>query len=402
MLGCAGMGSADTALSSAADAAGIVADIPDLPHVPPPAIAHDATVTLDGDRPAPLAPPMPPPEATVVIPVKNSQRTIRPTVDALLAQDYPALAEVMVVGDVGDQTWQALADITDPRLVIIEHEEIPGTREPSIKRDVGLRKARGQVLALVDSDIIMDPDWLSRSVDMLLEQGGGVVCGGMRGFERSFWSRFVDGNAVAAKTPRVRRSYLVTAANFGKRGHKPPITANAVLDRTVYEDCPIDEHWGFGYEDYEWFWRVASAGHRIWYAAGLTGSHHHRQSFRALAKEYRDSANGCADFIHTFPDSPLARKRRRQAVLLPLAAVAGGAVAATVLVSGLGMILLAVASALAVGLVAREVIHAGRLEGVWYAAAGVALGALFVFTLSWRLAWSRQRQAPSGAALGGS
>jgi glycosyltransferase involved in cell wall biosynthesis len=328
------------------------------------------------------------PDASVIVPVKNSQRTIRATVDALFAQDYPALVEVIVVGDVGDETWQALADVTDPRLVIIEHEETPGKREPAIKRDVGLQKARGQVLALADSDIIMDPDWLSRSVHLLVEQGVSMVCGGMRAAQPSFWSRFVDGNVVAAKTPRVTRSYLVTADNFGKRGHKPPITANAVMDRRVYDDCPMDDNWGFGYEDYEWFWRVASTGHRVFYAAGLTGSHHHRQNFRALAGEYRFSANGCVHFIRAFPESPLARKRRRQAVLLPLAAVAGVAGAATVIASGHGMISLAAAPVLAAGLVGREVVRARRLEGVGYAVAGVALGTLFVFNLSWRLARS--------------
>ncbi len=326
------------------------------------------------------------PDASVIIPVKNSQRTILATVDALLAQDYPALIEVIVVGDVGDQTWQALADVADPRLVIIEHEETPNKREPAIKRDVGLQKARGQVLALADSDIIMDPDWLSRSVDLLAEQDVSMVCGGMRAVEPTFWSRFVDGNVVAAKTPRVTRSYLVTAANFGKRGHKPPITANAVMDRNVYDDCPMDDNWGFGYEDYEWFWRVASAGHRVWYAAGLTGSHHHRQNFRALASEYRFSANGCVHFIRAFPDSPLARKRRRQAMLLPLGAIIGVAGAATVIATGQGMISLVAAPLLAAGLVGREVIRARKVEGVGYAVAGVALGTLFVCTLGWRLA----------------
>jgi glycosyltransferase involved in cell wall biosynthesis len=326
------------------------------------------------------------PTASVIVPVKNSQRTIRSTVEALLTQDYRALIEVIVVGDVGDNTWQALADVADPRLVIIEHEETPGKREPAIKRDVGLQKARGQVLALADSDIIMDPDWLSRSVALLVEQGISMVCGGMRAAEPTFWSRFVDGNVVAAKTPRVTRSYLVTAANFGKRGHKPPITANAVMDRSVYDDCPMDDNWGFGYEDYEWFWRVASAGHRVLYAAGLTGAHYHRQNFRALASEYRFSANGCVHFIRAFPDSPLARKRRRQAVLLPLAALAGVAGAAAVIGTGRGTISLVAAPVLAAGLVGREVFRARRLEGVGYAVAGVALGTLFVLTLGWRLA----------------
>jgi hypothetical protein len=215
-----------------------------------------------------------------------------------------------------------------------------------------------------------------------------VVCGGMRAITQSFWSRFVDGNTLAAKTPRVPRSYQVTAGNFGKRGRKPPITANVLLSRDVYDDCPMDETWGYGYEDYEWFWRIARTGHRILYAAGLDGAHHHRQSFRALAREYRISAEGCAQFIKTYPDSPLARKRRRQAMLLPVVAAALVAGAGVALFSGYGLILLAAASAAAAGIAVREIIQARRLEAVAYVAAGLALSSLFVFSLGWRLAKS--------------
>lgn len=351
----------------------------------PPSPLLDATGRLSRDvarGPAPMVLP----EVSVVIPVKNSQRTIRSTVDALLAQDYPALAEVIVVGDVGDQTWRALADIIDARLVIIEHEETPGKREPAVKRDVGLRKARSEILALADSDIIMDRDWLSRAVAMLLEQGGGVVCGGMRAAGTGFWPRFVDGSTLAAKTPRVRRTYEVTAQNFGKYGRKPPVTANIVMARDVYEDCPMNDRWDYGYEDYEWFWRIARTGHQILYAAGLTGAHYHRNNFRALAREYQISANGCANFIRAYPDSPLARKRRWQAVLLPVAALGAVGGAAVVVTAGHGVILLAAGCALAAGFAIREVMRARRIEGVAYAMAGLALGFVFVFSLCWSLA----------------
>jgi GT2 family glycosyltransferase len=377
-----GMRSADTGSSPAAQTAGSAENV--LACVPPPALPGDAAGILDGE-PAVVKLPTAP-EVSIIVPVKNSQRTIRSTVEALLAQNYPALAEVIVVGDVDDQTWHALQDVADPRLVIIEHDVIPGKREPSAKRDVGLRKATGEILALVDSDIKMDADWLSRAVTLLTAEQCGVVCGGMRAVRPSFWSRFVDANTLAAKTPRVPRSYRVTADNFGKHGRKPPITANVIMFRDVYDDCQIDDTWGFGYEDYEWFWRVARRGHEILYAAGLDGAHHHRQSFRRLAREYQVSAQGCAHFIRAYPDSPLARKRRQQAVLLPLAAVAAVAGAVTVVVTGHGLILLAAVPVAAVGFATREVVLARRLEAVGYVVAGLALGALFVVSLSWRLA----------------
>jgi len=207
----------------------------------------------------------------------------------------------------------------------------------------------------------------------------------MRAAKNSFWSRFVDGNTLAAKTPRVPASYRVTARSFGKHGHKPPIAANVIMERGVYADCPMDDHWGYGYEDYEWFWRLAKSGHKILYAAGLEGAHHHRQSFRALAWEYLVSANGCATFIRAYPDSPLARKRHRQAMVLPLAATAAATGAAAVVVSGYGVILLVAAIATAIWVLSREVALAGRLEAMAYVLPALALGSLFVFSVCWRL-----------------
>ena len=183
-----------------------------------------------------------------------------------------------------------------------------------MKRDKGIRKASGEVLALADSDIVMDPDWLSRAIPRLLAQGGGVVAGGMKRIHDTFWGRFVDRNVLAAKTPRVRRSYSVTARNFGHHRTRPPITANAVFTRDVYESCPLDVAWAYGYEDYEWFWRVAKARHKLWFAGDISGAHHHRRRFRDLITEYRRSAEGCSHFIRRHPDSPLAVKRRRQAI----------------------------------------------------------------------------------------
>ena len=269
------------------------------------------------------------PVASVIIPCKGNDDTIRATVDALLAQDYPGLAEVILVGDVNDSTWTALEDVHDHRLVVLEQKATPGKRDPNIKRDTGIRNATGDILALADSDIVMPPDWLSKAVAMLLAQGGGLVAGGMRSVHDTFWGRFVDRNVLAAKTPRVPRPYHVTAENFGRRGYKPPVTANAVFTRALYDSCPLDVTWAYGYEDYEWFWRVVKAGHPILFSDALTAAHHHRRSFRRLVREYQQSARGCVQFIRRHPESGLARKRKRQGFLLPPAGVTTAAAAIT-------------------------------------------------------------------------
>lgn len=325
------------------------------------------------------------PTVSVVIPCKGSERTIRATVDSFLGQDYPALSELILVGDVGDSTWAALADIIDPRLVLIEQERTPGRRDPNVKRDKGIKKSTGDVIALADSDIVVDPGWLGRAVALLNGQGGGLVAGGMRSINDTFWGRFVDNNVMAAKTPRVPRPYQVTAENFGARGCKPPVTANAVFTRGLYDAVQLDTTWAYGYEDYEWFWRLAREGHAILFASELTASHHHRRSFRQLVREYRQSAHGCAQFIRAHPESPLSRKRAAQAFGLPTLAIGTVAMAVLAAVTGYGALVAGLLVTGAVVFAGREVARARSLEGLTYAPAGLVLGGVYAATIAGNL-----------------
>ena len=327
------------------------------------------------------------PTVSVVVPCKGNERTIRGTVDALLGQDYPALAEVILVGSIRDTTWKALADVRDPRLVILEQGPTVGRRDPNVKRHRGIEYATGTILALADSDIVMPPDWLSTGVAMLADSGLQCVAGGMVSIHDTFWGRFVDSTRMAAKTPRIGADYLVTRRNFGRWGRKPPVTANVIFTRKLYNACPLDVAWSFGYEDYEWFWRVAKAGFRVLFSHHLTGRHHHRRGLRPLCREYLQASDGCARFIRRHPDCPLARKRRRQATLLPVlamvTAVAEVGVAGFV-TSGL---LIAAASVGSMALAASiwEYSEHRAVESLLYPALNLILGMLFVYGMLKRL-----------------
>lgn len=334
------------------------------------------------------------PNVSIVIPCKDNRRTIRATVDALLSQDYPALVEVILVGDVADPTWSALTDVNDPRLVCLEQDKTPGQRDPNVKRHKGLAAARGELLALADSDIVMDPDWLSKAVALLTYQGGGLVAGGMRAIHpHKFWPRFVDRNAIAAKTSRLQKPYFVTADNFGSRGHKPPLTANAVFTRDLYWGCPLDASWAYGYEDYEWYWRLARNGYCIQYHGALTAAHHHREKFSQLIREYRRSAEGCAEFIRRHPDSPLAEKRRAQARLLPLVGLAMAMAAGVAIFIGypLAVAVLPVIALLVLG--TREIAKSRAAEAIAYPVVGLALASVFTWSLARNLIRPSERSA---------
>jgi putative flippase GtrA/glycosyltransferase involved in cell wall biosynthesis len=325
-----------------------------------------------------LGPAGPPVGVSVVIPCRDNERTIRAAVQSLLAQDYPALREVILVGSPGDRTWPALHGVDDSRLRTVELPTPPGLRDANFKRDAGIRLTTGPLVALVDSDILLPRDWLSTAVTQLAASGTSCVAGGMRSVHDSFWGRFTDGTYIGAKTPRIAESYTVTSADFGAHGRKPPVTANALFTRALYDECPIDPSWSHGsYEDYEWFWRVAAAGHGIRVCRDLFGWHHHRRGLRALTREYRRSSRGCAYFIRAHRDSPLARRRLRQAVLLPLTAVAAAAGAAVAAAGGYSPELATLALACVAALAARQAAASRRLESLAYPMLGMAMGLVF-------------------------
>jgi hypothetical protein len=320
------------------------------------------------------------PTVSVIVPCKRNERTIRATVESLLGQDYDDLEELILVGDLGDSTWAVLSDIEDPRLITMEEPSPPG-RDPNVKRHAGICKARGELIALADSDIVMPPDWLSRSVRLMADYQVECVTGGMKSIHASFWGRYVDNNRLGAKTPRNDESYLVTADEFGLRRKKPPVTSNVVCTRQLYEACPLDVNWLFGYEDYEWFWRVARSGHPILVSSELNGLHHHRRGLIPLAKEYLRASHGCSMLIKAHPDCPLSRKRRVQAVTLTVTAASIPPLAALLAFDSGGALLLALA---AMGLILSagwEFARSRSFESLAYPLVTGVLGFLFVIGL---------------------
>ena len=338
----------------------------------------------------------PTPEVSVVIPCRSNESTIREAVQSLLCQDYPRLREITLIGSPGDSTWSELRDITDPRVSIWEVETPPGMRDANFKRDAAVRMSSGDVIALVDSDVVLPHDWMSQAVAELEDSGASCVAGGMKSVHDSFWGRYTDSTWIGAKTPRIASSYTVTSANFGARGRKPPISANVLFTRELYNYCPIDPFWSHGsYEDYEWFWRVVKAGYAVRVCQDLFGWHEHRRGMRALVREYRRSSRGCAYFIRAHVDSPLARRRLRQATVLPLVAVVGASGAVTAALYGYGAAVAGLILGCTAVLATHQVVRSRSLESVAYPVVGLALGLVFTAGLVTNLIRSGPRAALS-------
>lgn len=106
------------------------------------------------------------PRVSVVMPVFNAERFIAEAVESVLASHYENF-ELLVLIDGGTTDGSAAeaarAAAGDPRVRLIEHEHVT----PAVARNIGLREARGDLIANLDADDAMFPARLGRQVAYL-------------------------------------------------------------------------------------------------------------------------------------------------------------------------------------------------------------------------------------------
>ena len=113
---------------------------------------------------------------SVIVPVFNEHATVAAVIDRLLTIDFPTEREIIVVNDgSSDGTREVLGRLEGtPRLRIV-HAEVNRGKGHAIR--LGLEHARGDVIAIQDADLELDPAQLGSLVEPLLRGEADVVYG---------------------------------------------------------------------------------------------------------------------------------------------------------------------------------------------------------------------------------
>ncbi|MBX3075474.1 glycosyltransferase family 2 protein [Candidatus Obscuribacterales bacterium] len=122
------------------------------------------------------------PKASVILPCKGLDPAFRENVEKLLNQDYPDFEVIFAVAQESDPAYAHLVELASqspkPAKVIVAG--VAAQRAQKINNQLhALEQIRSDsdVLVFVDSDVIARPDFLSRLVEPLTEDGVGVTTG---------------------------------------------------------------------------------------------------------------------------------------------------------------------------------------------------------------------------------
>ena len=189
------------------------------------------------------------PLISVVVPVRNGMPWIEHQLQALSTQEVPADWEVVVADNGSDDGTRACVQRwagPHPRIRLVDAS---ARRGAAAARNVGVRSARGRLLAFCDADDVVRPGWLA---SMWRNLAGADLVAGVFDFGA------LDG---------VPSSLPVPAATH-QLGFLPfALTANLAVRREVFEAVHgFDEELAAG-EDVDLCWRLQLAGYRLAVAA---------------------------------------------------------------------------------------------------------------------------------------
>jgi succinoglycan biosynthesis protein ExoA len=227
----------------------------------------------------------PTPSVSVVIPCRDEGEFIEDLLDAVRAQELPALETIVVDNGSTDRSAAIVSAYAQ------RHPEMPlrlidcARPGAAAAMNAGIRAAAGQVIVRIDGHSRPRADYLRRAVARLQEPRAGVVGG--------VWE-IIPG----ANTRRARAIACAVASKLGSGGaayrHSDARRTPADVD-TVPFGCYARALWKElnGYdddllvvEDGDFNYRVRQAGYRVVLDPGIRCTYYPRRRMRTLARQY--------------------------------------------------------------------------------------------------------------------
>lgn len=182
---------------------------------------------------------------SVIIPVYNSEKTIRATIESVLNQTFLDFELIIINDGSQDSTLDIISSIQDTRIKVFSYPN----GGISVSRNRGISHASGEFIAFLDHDDLWTPDKLELQLKALQENPKAAVA--------YSWVDFIDeSNQVIRSGSRVNVTSAAYAkllsTNFLYTASNPLIRRNALLAIRGFDESV------FGPEDWDLFIRLAA------------------------------------------------------------------------------------------------------------------------------------------------
>ena len=220
------------------------------------------------------------PIVSVVMPVRNEAGFIRESLEAVLAQDYPAdRMEILVADGMSeDGTREVIRQVSgSERVRIIDNPE----RLTPMGLNRAYRASQGSIIVRIDGHCVVRPDYVRRCVELLGEHGCEGVGGPIETIGTTWMSRAIaaamsSSFGVGGSAFRVIKDRELWADTIPF----PAYTRDAIQRVGLYDEELVRN------QDDEYNARLRKAGGRLLMSPALKSRYYSRSSLRSLARQY--------------------------------------------------------------------------------------------------------------------
>lgn len=222
------------------------------------------------------------PAVSVVLPTRNERSAITDCLDSLLAQDYPLITEILVVDGRSDDGTR---DLVEERGYPVRLVDNPGLTAASAM-NTGIEAASNELIVRVDAHTLYATDYVSASVDALIESQADWVGGPMRPVGQTSFGRAV---ATVTSSP-----FGVGPGRFHyvDGGAEQAEDVDTVYLGTFHREI-VEEVGGYDTEELQWAaedqelnYRLRKSGRRIRLDPRIKSWYFPRQDPPALRRQY--------------------------------------------------------------------------------------------------------------------
>jgi GT2 family glycosyltransferase len=235
------------------------------------------------------------PHISVIIPTRDRPSDLRQCLDSLLRVHYPSW-DVLVVDQSGDDRSRLVVEACQDRHPRLTYRDLL-TKGLSRARNAGLETVGGRLVAFLDDDCTVEPNWLESVAAVFSRHPRAAVVFGR------VESAPHDPRQACIPVHDVRRESVLTGRlAFGSTWYRDTWSMGAAmyLQRPVWEKVgPFDVHLGAGTpfgaaEDTDFGYRALSHGERIVVTPACVVRHHGARDYRsgAVSALIRKSAYG--------------------------------------------------------------------------------------------------------------
>jgi len=211
---------------------------------------------------------------SIIVPVYNGALTIEECIKSLLNLEYPEDKYEIIIVD--NNSTDTTLEIVKKYPVKLFHD---GKQSSYAARNLGIKNAKGEIVAFTDADCIVDKMWLEQMVKNFEDETTAGVGGEILAYNpKNIVEHYLDKSDILSQ----KSSFDCKFVNL-----KMPFiaTANAAYKMEILNEIgAFDDSFTSG-GDVDLAWRITFKGYRIVYEPKALVYHRHRRTLYGLLKQ---------------------------------------------------------------------------------------------------------------------